>query len=131
MPTPLWSDIFKTFTYAFSADPLSRKLEPKELVGAGIISPDSIPSISPDGSYWNGQDNRLIRLRETQDFIDLSTVSNRISRYKEYERLRAVPEVETCLTIFSDEACVSGNTKVATPFGFKTIKSLTEYSVRL
>ena len=126
MPTPLWSDIFKTFTYAFSADPLSRKLEPKELVGAGIISPDSIPSISPDGSYWNGQDNRLIRLRETQDFIDLSTVSNRISRYKEYERLRAVPEVETCLTIFSDEACVSGNTKVATPFGFKTIKSLTE-----
>jgi hypothetical protein len=126
MPTPLWSDIFKTFTYAFSSDPLSRKLQSKEIVGAGIISPDSIPSISPDGSYWNGQDNRLIRLRETQDFVDLSTVSNRISRYKEYERLRAVPEVETCLTIFSDEACVAGNTKVATPFGFKTIKTLTE-----
>ena len=126
MPTPLWSDIFKTFTYAFEKDPLSRKLKAKEIVGAGIISPDSIPSISPDGSYWNGQDNRLIRLRESQDFIDLSTVSNRISRYKEYERLRAVPEIETCLTIFADEACVVGNTKVATPFGFKNIKNLAE-----
>ena len=126
MPTPLWSDIFKTFTYAFADDPLNRRLAPKDLVGAGIVSPDSIPSISPDGSYWNGSDNRLVRLRETQDFIDLSTVSNRISRYKEYERLRAVPEIETCLTIFSDEACVAGNTKVATPFGYKTIKELTE-----
>lgn len=126
MPTPLWSDIFKTFTYAFEKDPLSRKLQSKDIVGAGIISPDSIPSISPDGSYWNGQDNRLIRLRESQDFIDLSTVSNRISRYKEYERLRAVPEIETCLTIFADEACVAGNTKVATPFGFKNIKTLAE-----
>ena len=126
MPTPLWSDIFKTFTYAFSDDPLNRKLAPKDLVGAGIVSPDSIPSISPDGSYWNGSDNRLIRLRETQDFIDLSTVSNRISRYKEYERLRAVPEIETCLTIFADEACVAGNTKVATPFGLKTIKELAD-----
>ena len=113
MPTPLWSDIFKTFTYAFEKDPLSRRLQSKDIVGAGIISPDSIPSISPDGSYWNGQDNRLIRLRESQDFIDLSTVSNRISRYKEYERLRAVPEIETCLTIFADEACVTGNTKVS------------------
>ena len=126
MPTPLWSDIFKTFTYAFADDPLNRKLAPKDLVGAGITSPDSIPSISPDGSYWNGSDNRLVRLRETQDFIDLSTVSNRISRYKEYERLRAVPEIETCLTIFSDEACVSGNTKVSTPFGLKSIKDLAE-----
>lgn len=126
MPTPLWSDIFKTFTYAFEKDPLSRRLQSKDIVGAGIISPDSIPSISPDGSYWNGQDNRLIRLRESQDFIDLSTVSNRISRYKEYERLRAVPEIETCLTIFSDEACVAGHTKVATPFGFKNIKTLAE-----
>mgnify|MGYP003705352759 CR=1 FL=1 len=70
MPTPLWSDIFKTFTYAFEKDPLSRKLQSKDIVGAGIISPDSIPSISPDGSYWNGQDNRLIRLRESQDFIN-------------------------------------------------------------
>lgn len=126
MPTPLWSDIYKTYTYAFSRDPLSRKIQPKDLVGAGVTSPDSIPSISPDGSYWNGSDNRLVRLRETQDFIDLSTVSNRISRYKEYERLRSVPEVETCLTIFADEACVSGNTKVSTPFGFKTIKELAE-----
>lgn len=126
MPTPLWSDIFKTFTYAFADDPLNRKLAPKDLVGAGITSPDSIPSISPDGSYWNGSDNRLVRLRESQDFIDLSTVSNRISRYKEYERLRAVPEIETCLTIFSDEACVAGNTKVSTPFGLKAIKDLAE-----
>jgi intein/homing endonuclease len=58
--------------------------------------------------------------------VDLSSVSNRQARYKEYERLRSVAEIETALTIFADEMCVAGDTKVATPFGFIPIKELAE-----
>jgi hypothetical protein len=124
MPTPIWADFFKTFDFAFTRDPLSRTLNTKDLVGAGIAQPDSIPSLSPDGSFWSNSDNRLIRLRETNDFIDLSTVSNRQSRYKEYERLRNIPEIEMALNVFSDESCLSGKTKVATPFGMIAIEEL-------
>lgn len=126
MPTPLWADFFKTFDYAFTSDPLSKTLDTSDVTGAGISSPDSIPTLSPDGSFWSGSDSRLVRLRESNDFIDLSTVSNRQSRYKEYERLRSVPEIEMALNVFSDEACISGNTLVATPFGYQKIKSLAE-----
>lgn len=124
MPTPLWADFFKTYQYAFTGDPLDKTLNTKDVVGAGISSPDSIPSMSPDGSFWGGADSRVVRLRETNDFIDLSTVSNRQSRYKEYERLRGVPEIELALNVFSDEACVAGPTKVATPFGMIPISDL-------
>jgi len=126
MPTPIWSDYFKTFDFAFTKDPLSRTLNTKNIVGAGIAQPDSIPSLSPDGSFWSGTDSRLIRLRETNDFIDLSTVTNRQSRYKEYERLITIPEIEMALNVFADEACVAGRTKVATPFGMIPIEKLAE-----
>lgn len=124
MATPIWADFFKTFDFAFAKDPVSRVLEPKDLVGAGIAQPDSIPSLNPDGSFWSNSDSRLIRLRESNDFIDLSTVSNRQSRYKEYERLRTVPEIEMALNVFSDEACLAGRTLVATPFGMIPIEKL-------
>lgn len=124
MPTPIWADFFKTFDFAFTRDPLSRQLNTKDMVGAGIAQPDSIPSLSPDGSFWSNSDSRLIRLRETNDFIDLSTVSNRQSRYKEYERLRSIPEIEMALNVFSDESCLSGKTKIATPFGMVSIEDL-------
>ena len=126
MPTPIWADFFKTFDFAFTKDPLARTLQTKDMVGAGIIQPDSIPSLSPDGSFWSNSDSRLVRLRETNDFIDLSTVTNRQSRYKEYERLRNIPEIEMALNVFSDESCLAGSTQVATPFGFRTIKELAE-----
>ena len=47
-------------------------------------------------------------------------------RYKEYERLRNMAEIETTMTVFADEACLAGDTKIATPHGFKTIKELAE-----
>lgn len=124
MPTPLWADFFKTYSFAFTPDPIERAFNTKDVVGAGITSPDSIPSMSPDGSFWGGADSRFVRLRETNDFIDLSTVSNRQSRYKEYERLRSVPEIEMALNVFADESCLSGDTPVATPFGLIPIEQL-------
>ena len=126
MATPIWADFFKTFDFAFARDPVSRSIDPKDLVGAGVAQPDAIPTLNPDGSFWSNTDSRLIRLRETNDFIDLSTVSNRQSRYKEYERLRTIPEIECALSVFSDEACLAGHTLVSTPFGMFTIETLAE-----
>lgn len=126
MPSPIWANFYKTFTYAFSDDPLSKKISTRDIVGAGIQNPDSVPSISPDGGFYGTQDQRLVRLRESNDFIDLSTISNRMSRYKEYERLRSMPEIESVLNVYADEACLAGNTKISTPFGQKTIKELYE-----
>ena len=126
MPSPIWANFYKTFTYAFSDDPISKKISTRDIVGAGIQNPDSVPSISPDGGFYGTQDQRLVRFRESNDFIDLSTISNRMSRYKEYERLRSMPEIESVLNVYADEACLSGNTKISTPFGEKTIKELHE-----
>jgi hypothetical protein len=124
MATPIWADFFKTWDFAFARDPVSRSIDPKDLVGAGVAQPDAIPSLNPDGSFWSNSDSRLIRLRETNDFIDLSTVSNRQSRYKEYERLRTVPEIECALSVFADEACLAGRTLISTPFGEIPIETL-------
>ncbi|MGE5964015.1 hypothetical protein, partial [Klebsiella pneumoniae] len=68
-----WYDIFKLFTYAFTKDPLSQKVDTRGLDGAGVTQPDAIPDIRQDGSYWGG-DSGTVRLRDTNDFIDLSTV---------------------------------------------------------
>jgi len=121
-----WWDFYKLFTYAFEDDPLSKKRKASDLSGAGVSQPDAIPDIRQDGSYWGGG-NGLIRLRDTNDFIDLSTVSNRQSRYKEYERLRNVAEIEMVMTVLADEACLYGQTKISTLMdGLVTIKWLAE-----
>lgn len=120
-----WWDFFKVFTYAFTDDPLSKR-DQRDMAGAGVTQPDAIPDIraGQDGSWGGGRGS--IRLRDTNDFVDLSTVTNRIHRYKEYERLRNMAEIEMAMTVFADEACLAGNTKIATPHGFKTIKELAE-----
>lgn len=117
-----WSDLFKIWTYSFEKDPISQRTEVP--TGAGVTQPDVIPDIRQDGSFWGG-DKGTIRLRDSNDFIDLSSVTNRVSRYKEYQRLRNVPEIETAITVMADEACLGGNTLVATPFyGLKPIRWL-------
>lgn len=123
----MWWDYYKLFTYSFEEDPQTKLKKMKDLTGAGHTQPDALPDIrSQDGSYWGGG-RGLVRLRDSQDFIDLSTVTNRQSRYKEYERLRNVPEIETAMTVFSDEACIAGHEKISTPFyGCQQIKWFAE-----
>lgn len=121
-----WKQIFKLWTFASEPDPYSRQAASRDLEGAGVTAPEVIPDIRADGSFWGGNRKTVIRLRDSTDFIDLSTVTNRQSRYKEYERLRSTAEIETAMTVFSDEACVSGDTKVATPFGLISISKLAE-----
>lgn len=118
-----WWDFFKTVTYAFSEDPLSKRRR-RDPGGAGTSQPDAIPDFRSDN--FGGGGSSAIRLRDTNDFVDLSTVTNRIHRYKEYERLRNMAEIEMAMTVFSDEACLSGDTKVMTPFGARTLKDLAE-----
>jgi hypothetical protein len=118
-----WWDFYKLWTYQFEKGPLER-LDKGEVTGAGIVVPDAMPDLRGD-AYAATQ--AQIRLHDSNDFIDLSTVTNRQSRYKEYERLRSVAEVEMAMTVISDEACIAGSTKISTLFdGPKPIWWLTE-----
>jgi len=120
-----WYDFFKVFTYAFTDDPVSKRAR-RDLGGAGVSQPDAIPDIraGQDGSWGGGSGS--VRLRDTNDFVDLSTVTNRVHRYKEYERLRNMAEIEHAMTVFADETCFAGNTKIETPNGPRTLKDLAE-----
>lgn len=121
-----WWDFFKVFTYAFADDPLSRSNR-RELTGAGVSQVDAIPDIrSGNEGISGGAGTGSIRLRDTNDFVDLSTVTNRVHRYKEYERLRNMAEIEMAMTVFADETCFAGDTKVMTPHGPRTLKELSE-----
>jgi hypothetical protein len=120
---PIWSDFFKLFTYEAENDPLSAKKDPRNFGTAGITQPEAMSS---DYSATGGGLSSQSSFRQTYDMIDTTSLANRAMRYKEYERLRNVPEVEMTMTLFSDEACVAGDTLVATPFGFITIKDLAE-----
>ena len=122
MPAPAWSDFFKLFSYSAEKDPLSARKDPKQFPTAGIASPEALGVDFQNGGGPGGQTS----YRETNDMIDTTTLSNRGMRNKEYERLRNVPEIEGAMTVFADEACVAGDTKIATPFGFITIKELAE-----
>lgn len=120
-----WWDFYKLFSYAFEKDPLAKRLHRKNIVGAGFGGVDAIPDIRQDGSFWGGG-RGMLRLRDSNEFLDLSTVTNRQSRLKEYERLRNVVEIEMAMTVMADEACIAGRTKIATLFhGPKTIQWLT------
>jgi intein/homing endonuclease len=119
-----WYDYFKLFTYGFQRDPYSKSQDPKNLTGAGVSQPDALQTMGGDDVAAGSQG--LMAYRQSNDMIDTTTLTNRSGRYKEYERLRNIPEIETVMTVISDEACVSASTKIATPFGFKTIKELVD-----
>lgn len=121
---PSWSDLLKIWTWSSEDDPVGRRRRSRDIEGAGVASPEAIPDLRSDGGYLSASRGSVIRLRDSTDFIDLSSITNRQSRYKEYERLRTVAEIETALTVFADESCVAGDTKVATPFGYIPIERL-------
>lgn len=103
MPS-FWSDLYRLFSYAGEPDPLSRLSNPKNFQTAGITQPEALGADIQSGSVSGGMSS----FRQTNDMIDTTTLSNRAMRYKEYERLRNVPEIEMAMTVYSDEACVSG-----------------------
>jgi hypothetical protein len=119
-----WWDFYKLWTYQFEQGPIEKKtFNNSQLTGAGVIVPDAMPDLR--GELWSGGTRGQIRLHDSNDFIDLSTVTNRQSRYKEYERLRNVAEIEMAMTVVADEACVAGETKIATLFeGYMTIEKI-------
>lgn len=121
-----WQDYFKVFTWAFTNDPIQARDE-KYHSGAGVGSAEALPDIRAmnDGSGRGSS----VRLRDSNEFVDLSTVTNRMHRYKEYERLRSMPEIENAMTVFADEACLAGDTLVCLPSqdgGFKTLEWLSK-----
>lgn len=119
-----WADLFKLFTYVYGQTP-SEQRRNQNTFGAGVSTPDVISSLRQDGSFWNNNAKGFIRLRDSDDFIDLSSITSRQMRYKEYHRLISVPEINSCLTIMAQETCLAGDTKVATPYlGLVTLEWL-------
>jgi hypothetical protein len=119
-----WWSFFKIFDLAFQPDPHSAKTN-KDFTGAGVSQPDAVPDIRAmaDGTGGRGS----VRLRDTNEIVDLSTVTNRIHRTKEYDRLRNMPEIEMAMTVIADEACFAGSTKIMTPAyegGYRTLEWL-------
>src|SRR4051812_14426896 len=108
-----WWEFYKLFKHAFEEDPLAKQQRTQDLAGAGVTQPEAIPDIRQDGSYFGGGKGS-VRLCDSNDFFDLSPTSNRQSRYKEYERLRSVAEIETAMDVFADESCLAGETKIST-----------------
>jgi hypothetical protein len=121
-----WYDFYKLFTYAFTQGPLDRKKDTKQLTGAGTTQPDVLPDLRNADGYSAGA-NAFIRIQN--DLVDLTTTTNRANRYKEYDRLVAsVPEIEMAMTVFADEACVAGETEIATVFhGYQRIDYLARH----
>src|SRR5208282_788308 len=106
-----WYDIFKTFVYAFTQDPLSKKTDTKDLPSAGVTSPDSVLDLRNLETLNSG--GAFIRVQN--ELVDMTTATNRLNRYKEYDRLvMSVPEIEMAMTVFADEACVVGDTLIST-----------------
>lgn len=119
-----WYDYFRLFTFGFQRDPYSKSQDPKNLTGSGVSQPDALQTMGGDDITSGSQG--LMAYRQSNDMIDITTLTNRSGRYKEYERLRNIAEIETVMTVVSDEACVSASTLIATPNGFKTIKELVD-----
>jgi hypothetical protein len=115
---PLWSDFFRLFTQATEEDPLAKFKDSNQFPTIGVAAPQALGNAGDGSGYVN--------LRQTSEMIDTTTLTNRIMRYKEYERLRNIPEIEASMQMFADEACVAGSTKIATPHGFFTIQELAE-----
>jgi len=125
MAVPFFSDIYKLFYYATRQGPLEALEDDDSIESVGVTSPDAKWDIR--NAYWGGTQSPMrIQIADSQDFIDLSTVTNRKARYKEYDRLEDTPEIHTALNTFADESCLAGETKIATPFGFIPIKTLAE-----
>lgn len=121
MANPWWTDFYRSFTGAFRKDPLTIKAR-GEKGGAGITS-DSVPNIRGDDFAGSG----MVSLRDTTDLVDFVSADNRIARYREYDRLRVMPEIESAMTTIADEACVVGDTQIATlSYGMRSIRWLTE-----
>lgn len=120
-----WADLYRLFTYAFTDDPLAKQNSKRRLSGAGVSQPDAIPDLRNADGFTAGA-GAFIRVQN--DLIDVTSIGNRLNRYKEYDRLLAsMPEIDMSMTVFADETCFTEDTKIATVFyGFKTIKWLYE-----
>lgn len=114
-----WWDLYRKFRSSLDSGPIETT-EITKSSGAGFLNPEAIADLRATGGY-----GEYTKLRETSEMVDTSAITSRINRYKEYERIRAVPEIESTMTVLSQEACIAGDTLIATPFhGKKTIKWL-------
>lgn len=115
-----WRDLYDLFGKLFRPDPLADYQGPQAAQGVGMTTPDLLDlRTDPSGLSLAGRDSTAL--------ADMQSWADRRARYREYERLRgAIPEIENILTVVADEACVVGQTPVATPYGMLPIRELAE-----
>ncbi len=113
-----WYDFLKVFSYASTQDPLSALKKP--ISGAGVSQADALDLRNSGGS------GGLNPAMHQTELMDIHSVMNRMQRYAEYERLSAIPEIDWTLTVYADETCFAGNTRVMTPYGARTLRELAE-----
>jgi intein/homing endonuclease len=123
-----WWSFWKVFSFAFRDDPIAAR-DNRKISGPGVSQHDAMPDLRAMADGTGAGGGTAVRLRDSNDFVDLSTVTNRMHRYKEYDRLRSMAEIEMALTVFADEACMAGNTPICMPAyenGTCTIEWLTK-----
>ncbi len=121
-----WVSFFKLFSYALDTKgPLEKKKDVRRFGGAGNTQHDAIDLRNSDG--FTAGANSFIRVQN--DLVDMTSTNNRVNRYKEYDRLTAsIPEIDMAMTVFADEACIAGQTEIATVFhGLQRIDWITEH----
>lgn len=117
-----WWDFYQIFQRAFEPDPITKRNK-RSLQGIGLIQPTS-----PRRTGNEQWDNGMLAGRYFNELIDINSVNSRQNRYIEYEKIvNSIPEVEMVISVFADEACIAGDTPVATvAHGFQTIEWLAE-----
>lgn len=110
-----WTDLFKLWNIAFTKDPLSRKDDTREFPASGTPQPDVPLGIRDQDAGGGAGGTWTIRL-QSNEMVDLTSTQNRIARYKEYDRLRSVAEIEHAMTVYADETCLAGDTPISTVF---------------
>lgn len=126
MASPFFSDIYKIFYYATKKGPLEALKNKSSGHGVGIASPDSLYDIR-QAQWGNSNAPVLVQVASGSEQVDASSFTNRLNRYKEYERMEIIPEIHTSLNIFSDESCLVGETLISTPFGLIPIADLAQH----
>ncbi|MGH7175465.1 MAG: Hint domain-containing protein, partial [Minisyncoccia bacterium] len=124
-----WYDLFKLWSIAFTKDPLSKKSDTRGLEGLGVPQPDVPLDIrnQEGGSGPGGSGGTWMIRLQSNEMVDLTSTQNRVARYKEYDQLRNVAEIEMAMTVFADETCLAGDTPIATVFhGMVPIQWLAE-----
>jgi len=101
---PPWEKLYGIWNSIFSRDLSKEAPNPASCSGAGIGRADAVGT----AEYLEGGStfNHTVEIRDLNDFLEVGEHTDRRARYLEYDRLENIPEIESVLSTYSDEATV-------------------------